>query len=152
MTKTNAERALEMRYWQCHKRVRAAKIVDIKSADEVEPVERGEIPGLAVFVEGVEGYFNVHHSWAAKQGPVLQPGNMLVFYEDGYMSVSPVDTFESGYAEIVPGSGEHFALMDLAIAHLYFIGPLEWQSLAKTMQERYTAFFEPEAGSEAKEG
>lgn len=74
--------------YQCHKRVRAAKIVSIDYA------------GYRLRIgDGVEIF--VGEEFLTKHSP--QEGGYYVRYEDGYASFSPAEAFEKGYTEIPKG-------------------------------------------------
>lgn len=131
--------------WQCHKRVHAAKIVDIKSQDEVEEIARGEFPGLCLYLEGIEAPLTVHHSWAGKQGAVLDVGNYLVFYDDGHLSVGPSPAFELGYLPMpTDGSSKAWVMLDIAMAHLYQELPATWPMIEHALRERYAELYNGE--------
>lgn len=73
--------------YECHKRVRAAKIV---TSDE-------EREHLTLFLEGGREWPTTLE-WCLKHVP--QIGGYLVVYEDGYVSYSPAGPFEAGYLPI----------------------------------------------------
>lgn len=79
---------VEMPQYQCHKKVWALKI---------KAVERGAIT-LLHFEEPGYAPVSVSYSWDTKYEP--EAGGYYVVYEDGYASVSPAATFESGYTRI----------------------------------------------------
>ncbi len=75
--------------YECHKKVRAAKITNIE----------GNV--LVLFVPGPTAYtLNcvVPGAFIAKHHPRV--GDYYVQYEDGYASVSPAHAFENGYARV----------------------------------------------------
>lgn len=88
--------------YQCHKKVRAAKIGAIEHTGE---------PGrwrldLLMPAELEKEYFGpawqkleVDQSWLERFNPVV--GGYYVQYEDGYASFSPAKAFEEGYTLIV---------------------------------------------------
>ncbi|WP_343482792.1 hypothetical protein [Enterobacter cloacae] len=80
----------EMPRYQCHKKVWALKIKDVKVASD----------GTAVITPSDHGFgeFDVEASYVEKHCP--QPGGYYVQYEGGYESYSPAETFESGYSRI----------------------------------------------------
>ena len=73
----------------CHKRVRAAKLYDVKrpSVDGADTV----LTFAGMFPDRY-----VDAAWVAKHSP--QPGDYIVIYEDGYESISPAGVFEAGYS------------------------------------------------------
>jgi hypothetical protein len=72
--------------WQSHKVVNAAKITAVE--DDGTMVLNASDNGRAIKVRPAERMF-------ARYRPV--PGDYYVIYEDGYASISPAATFESGY-------------------------------------------------------
>lgn len=74
-----------MNSYQCHKVVKAAKITRIDISHDI------------IHLEGCQGY-QKHRDWMSKHKPAV--GGYLVEYEDGYMSYSPAQAFESGYTLI----------------------------------------------------
>lgn len=76
--------------WKCHKEVKAAKILEIKEIDSL----------LTVIVCGQKPneQITVPNSYIEKHKPYV--GGYFVLYEEGYMSFSPAETFESGYCRI----------------------------------------------------
>jgi len=81
--------AVAMTQWQCHKKVFANKIVDIKALPDTD---------LGRISLDNTGYVDVEHDWLAKHKPII--GGYYVVYEDGYKSYSPAEPFESGYTQI----------------------------------------------------
>jgi hypothetical protein len=75
--------------YECHKKVRAAKIVKIEG-NKLTLLIPG--PTVSVIFEAVSNDF------LAKHDP--QVGGYYVSYKDGYSSFSPADAFESGYTLI----------------------------------------------------
>ena len=81
--------------WQCHKVVRGGKISQIKyNADgsamlviKLDPSIKNDVLEVAI---------KVGDSWMVKHNPSV--GGYFVAYEDGYLSYSPADAFEGGYA------------------------------------------------------
>jgi hypothetical protein len=84
--------ALNARYpeYQCHKRVRAARIVKVENtrADLWYLHLEAPWPVVAVTAQWVE----------AKHA---EAGGYLVVYDDGYTSYSPAKAFEEGYTRIL---------------------------------------------------
>lgn len=83
-----------MKTYQCHKRVEAAKILDIGqqkivSTDSVETLLKLEGETFALIVS---------KEYVAKHKP--QIGGYFVRYDDGYQSFSPAAAFEAGYTEV----------------------------------------------------
>ena len=75
--------------YQCHKRVRAAKIKAVEY----------DFPNWIVSFEGSElSSISVASGFVAKHKP--ESGGYFVEYEDGYQSFSPAEAFESGYSLI----------------------------------------------------
>lgn len=80
--------------WQCHKIVKAGKIIAIKdNADDsamlgvaAATAEQPDVPPISVLMGD---------AWMVKHNPSV--GGYFVVYEDGYLSYSPADAFESGY-------------------------------------------------------
>lgn len=84
-----------MKLYKCHKFVKAARIKDVLH-------EQGGYKRL-VFDEGTDRV--LPHSWWQKYDP--KPGQYLVEYADGYMSVSPAHVFEAGYEHVPDGMGRN---------------------------------------------
>jgi hypothetical protein len=77
--------------YQCHKVVKAAKILSVRLQGEPESVlELDLAPGRASVV--VDAAFMLKHS--------PKVGGYFVIYEDGYQSWSPAEAFEAGYSRI----------------------------------------------------
>lgn len=92
--------------WKCHKVVQAARIIDVLS----RPLR------LRLDVEFGEGKFT-QDSWfqpkpdiASRHTPV--PGDYLVRYDDGYLSLSPAKAFEEGYSAYPPTVESLQAILD----------------------------------------
>lgn len=76
--------------YQCHKKVRAAKIIEIHYQLGAKAVLKFEEDiGLAVVVDAV---------YLTKHDPRI--GGYYILYEDGYESFSPAQAFEEGYTRI----------------------------------------------------
>ena len=82
--------------YQSHKKVRALKIALIE--DPTQPDEDSN--GSRLIIPEEEGYlpFIVDHEYMKKHRPEV--GGYFVEYEDGYVSYSPAEPFESGYTKI----------------------------------------------------
>lgn len=80
---------VEIPEYQCHKKVRAAKITAFRqNGSEYPSLILGEIGGIV----------EQSPEWFEKHKPVL--GGYYVMYEDGYASYSPAKAFEDGYTKI----------------------------------------------------
>jgi hypothetical protein len=75
--------------YQCHKRVRAAKVKDCASSTVSPGAHCLRFDDAAIQPVIVEDW------WVKKHQP--QPGGYFVVYEDGYTSYSPAAAFEGGY-------------------------------------------------------
>ncbi len=82
-----------MRRYQCHKKVEAAKIVDVPAPHDAVGALRDDY-----FIRHESGTVTVDGEWIANHQPEV--GMYLVWYEDGHLSVSPAASFEAGYTEI----------------------------------------------------
>ncbi|MGH8446875.1 MAG: hypothetical protein ACREVL_16505 [Solimonas sp.] len=78
--------------YQCHKRVRAAKITSI------EPDNYGERYAVLLTHDGGLIGAYVKPEWIEKHKPEV--GGYFVEYDDGYASYSPAKAFEDGYTRI----------------------------------------------------
>lgn len=86
----------QMPQYQCHKKVWALKIKEVRQSPADEVFEGGSwqiIPDGSCF-----GPVTVPHEFVLKHGP--KAGGYYVVYEDGYKSYSPASAFESGYTLI----------------------------------------------------
>jgi hypothetical protein len=72
--------------YECHKKVRAAKIAMVNGTDLTLL-----LPGLTVSTMHCE----VSRDFIVKHQPRV--GGYFVIYEDGYTSFSPAEAFEGGY-------------------------------------------------------
>jgi hypothetical protein len=82
--------------YRCHKEVSALKIATITPFHRFDtPAESGAV---IVPVEVGYGAFRVSDEYLRKHNP--QVGGYYVVYEDGYLSFSPSEAFESGYTKI----------------------------------------------------
>lgn len=96
MTEERATYNGELPQYQCHKKVRALKIVEIRS---IQLLSNPPINAWELLPEDKSyGPIQVHEPFFAKHQP-MAPGYYVV-YEDGYTSWSPVEAFESGYRRI----------------------------------------------------
>lgn len=102
---TTLMRNCELPLYQCHKKVRASKILSIEPVGENGryliklDVNQSEV-GKKIYEA------NVNQDWFNKHNPEV--GGYFVRYEDGYLSYSPKEAFESGYTAIKeePETGE----------------------------------------------
>ena len=80
-----------MKTYKCHKTVQAARILEVYG-------------NTLVFGEGEEflltDVLKTKFSKMAKEAGLEIDQGYVVQYEDGYVSWSPVDTFEKGYTEV----------------------------------------------------
>lgn len=80
--------------YECHKRVRAAKIVqDIELVDKADHDLVLELPNAITRLHWEVGY-----PWYLKHKPEV--GGYIVIYADGYVSYSPAKAFEEGYSKL----------------------------------------------------
>ena len=84
---------IELPLYQCHKKVRAARITGFRQNGEADmpDILLGEIGGIVTKLS----------DWHIKHKP--QVGGYYVLYEDGYASYSPAEAFENGYTLFVKG-------------------------------------------------
>lgn len=80
------EKRLEMSEYECHKKVWASKIAEVK----------GEINTTLVFDDGRA--LKVPYSYVQKHNP--KAGGYYVVYGDGCASFIPAGPFEAGYTKI----------------------------------------------------
>lgn len=87
----------EMPKYQCHKRVWALKIKNIRIPAQPDPTAWN---GMLVLDFEDEGYapLLMDATYVKKHDP--KPGGYYVVYDDGYKSYSPGAAFESGYTLI----------------------------------------------------
>jgi len=89
-TEEQPKKAVDKRpHYKCHKTVRAHKIAGVTDNDD----------GSVTVIPAEQGFtmirlLNFHAAH------LLEPGAYLVYYEDGYISVSPGVPFEDGYTLI----------------------------------------------------
>ena len=81
---------IEMPRYECHKKVWALKIKEIREGAE-------KLPEL-VFEEDGYSSMRVDFDWYFKHKPAA--GGYYVVYADGYKSYSPAEAFEGGYVRI----------------------------------------------------
>jgi len=89
----------EMPRYQCHKKVWALKIADVKEVGRRAP--NGELVEIVKELSFEDSGFvpiRVDARWYDKHRPT--PGGYYVRYEDGYESYSPAKAFEDGYTRI----------------------------------------------------
>lgn len=82
--------------YQCHKVVKAGKIVRITGTEELEPAQHF---ARMIVLETAAGFrVPVSDEWLQQHKPEL--GGYIVEYADGYRSFSPAKAFEDGYTLI----------------------------------------------------
>lgn len=81
----------ELPIYQCHKKVRAAKIADIGF------ILDGDSTAI-MYLDGINNGLVVDIDYIKKHCP--QNGGYYVVYDDGYESYSPAEAFENGYTKI----------------------------------------------------
>lgn len=104
MIKETQQGAIEIPEYRCHKKVRALQISGAfreparpsKEGDEVESP-----PVVLHFTDSRYAPIEVGYQVVSRHWP--KEGDYLVFYEDGYQSISPKAAFESGYTLIERG-------------------------------------------------
>ncbi len=85
--------------YQCHKRVRAAKIADILTLGPPTHFGNATVAAKLSFrIDGDQFHVLVTREWMSKHQP--QKGGYYVEYDDGYTSYSPAAAFEGGYSPI----------------------------------------------------
>ena len=91
-----------MQLYQCHKKVRAAKITNVR-ANYVRdlPQSTPTFTHVDLFLEGSDVPTPMSVEWNEKHLPRI--GGYYVVYEDGYASYSPAQAFEEGYTLIDEG-------------------------------------------------
>lgn len=92
---------MELPQYQCHKVVRAAKIMGVMPGGTALGVQGGD---------GKEVSVDVTNDWLAKHSPEV--GGYYVLYEDGYASYSPAQAFEEGYTKVPTEAGTLGAIHD----------------------------------------
>ena len=85
--------SLPLPLYQCHKRVRAVKIHQVKTNAAGQWVIVPDEDGIAPIV--------VTQEYMAKHSP--QAGGYFLVYDDCYRSFSPAAPFESGYTRVKDG-------------------------------------------------
>lgn len=81
--------------WQSHKRVRAARLVEINDQDQMSLEVPGDGDKPPIWVKPAANMF-------ARYRPV--PGDYYVVYDDGYAAISPKAAFEGGYTLVGAGA------------------------------------------------
>lgn len=94
MDNNQANAQAQMPRYQCHKKVWALKIKEIKRA----PSGNATVTHSLVFKEGAYAPLNVSLEYIDKHSP--QAGGYYVVYDDGYKSYSPAKAFEDGYTRL----------------------------------------------------
>lgn len=90
--------AKEMPRYQCHKKVWALKIAEVRDPNAGADHESDGSREL-MFVEAIHyGPLRVRHDYVRKHQPVA--GGYYVVYDDGYQSFSPAKAFEDGYTRL----------------------------------------------------
>lgn len=74
--------------YQCHKVVRAAKIVEVALSNRRDQKAAIWLDGRPEMIPVPQAFIDKHN---------VKAGGYLVVYSDGYTSFSPADAFESGY-------------------------------------------------------
>lgn len=90
----------ELPLYQCHKKVRAAKIIITTGMNNGGACIVVDVPDPACPVQGNIN-LDVDAAWLARN-PALAVGGYFVEYEDGYTAYSPAAPFEGGYT-LIPG-------------------------------------------------
>lgn len=95
-----------MKTYKCHKIVKAAKILEVYE-------------NTLIFGEGEEYHLNdllktKFSNMAGEAGLKIDEG-YAVWYEDGYLSWSPVDVFEKGYTELAEPSQEEMIYRNIEV-------------------------------------
>lgn len=88
----------ELPLYQCHKQVRAAKIMALETT--IGPAGQHPLDSVIYFEDPRHAPIVVSAAFVAKHG--IDAFGYYIVYEDGYVSVSPVAPFESGYTLIEP--------------------------------------------------
>ncbi|MDE3114160.1 MAG: hypothetical protein KGL26_01045 [Pseudomonadota bacterium] len=82
----------ELQQYECHKKVRAGRIARINL------LPTGDYEVHCQLADGRSEHFEVPAQVFARSFPKI--GDYLVHYEDGYLSWSPAEVFESGYKAV----------------------------------------------------
>lgn len=85
----------ELTEWQCHKKVKSEKIVDIFGTPTL-PNQEWDGSLMLVLENGNQVQKDL--IWLEKHNPVV--GGYFVRYKDGYESFSPAQAFEEGYTKL----------------------------------------------------
>lgn len=83
-----------MKTYQCHKRVKAARILSVPTLPPKDCIIKGI---LLLSIDGPNHHI-VTAEWLEKHKPHV--GGYLVVYQDGYESFLPAEVFEAGYTEV----------------------------------------------------
>ena len=86
----------EMPKYRSHKEVWALKILEVRN----DTPSNQDDDGSRTIVPADEGFapFRVEREYVQKHNP--EAGGYYVVYQDGYISWSPAEAFESGYTRI----------------------------------------------------
>ena len=90
----------EMPQYQCHKKVWALKIAEVKKDSDTAREENRETDGSAMLEFEDDSYCPIKVDFAYMRKHDPQPGGYYVIYPGGYKSWSPAEAFESGYSII----------------------------------------------------
>lgn len=90
MSGPSTQQVPQLPVYQCHKRVRAARITGMRPA--------GEGGGYQLLLGEIGGLVSVDASWMQRHSVEL--GGYFVQYDDGYNSFSPAKAFEDGYTRL----------------------------------------------------
>jgi hypothetical protein len=77
----------EMPEYICHKVVKA---------DQITQIIFHEGGDASIFLKNTSGAYHLPKTFIDRHHPVV--GSYIVYYEDGYFSVSPAEPFEKGYS------------------------------------------------------
>jgi hypothetical protein len=88
--------SVEMPKYRSHKTVWALKIKAV--ADPTKPGDETDGSRVLTFEDPGYAPMRVAHAYVRKHDP--KAGGYFVAYEDGYLSFSPADAFETGYTRI----------------------------------------------------
>lgn len=91
---TPVQKPVGLPVYQCHKQVRAAKIIDIRTMGSIHKTDFYHLH----LDDATIAFMQVTPDWYQKHRPSV--GGYFVQYEDGYQSYSPARAFESGYTKL----------------------------------------------------